>query len=179
MYPKHEVGEILFAEFISVTGGVLAGLGLTFFMDKILAEPGLFILLPGLLAMRGDVSGTMAARMTAALHLHLINPAITHSKIIRDNTIASFFLAVFDGLALGIVAYLATLLIFKTAHLHIVFISLTSAILSTIFMLPLTTSAVFWLFRRGFDPNDIMGPYVTTIGDIIMIASLYVAVTLL
>ena len=39
--------------------------------------------------------------------------------------------------------------------------------------------AVFWLFRHGLDPDDIMGPYITTIGDIIMVGSLYLAVTVL
>lgn len=178
MRQNHEVGEILFAEFVSVTGGVLAGLGLTLFIDKIIAQPGLFILLPGLLAMRGDVSGTMAARLTVALQLHKLNPKVKHSKIIRDNSIASFSLAMLDGAALGIVAFIATKLIFGVTNPAIIPIAIISAFISTIFMLPLTTTAVFWLHKHGFDPNDVMGPYVTTIGDIIMIASLYLAVIL-
>lgn len=179
MYPKHEVEEILFAEFISVTGGVLAGLGLTFFIDKIIAQPGLFILLPGLLAMRGDISGTMAARLGSALHRHKLNPKFTHGKIIRDNSIASLLLSLFDGIVLGVVAFIATKLIFGISNPAIITISVISAVISAIFMIPLTTSAVFWLFKRGIDPDDVMGPYVTTIGDIIMIASLYLAVSVI
>ncbi len=178
MLPKYEIEEILFAEFISVTGGVLAGLGLTLFIDKILAQPGLFILLPGLLAMRGDISATMAARLTAALHLHRLKPTTTHSKLIRDNTIAAFALALLDGAALGVVAFIATQLVFNTYNPTIIAIALIAALASTVFMLPLTTVAVFWLFKHGFEPDDIMGPYVTTIGDIIMIASIYLAVIL-
>jgi mgtE-like transporter len=178
MRPKHEIEEILFAEFISVTGGVLAGLGLTLFIDKLLAQPGLFILLPGLLAMRGDVSGTMAARLSMALHLHHLNPETPHSKLIRDNTIASFVLALVSGLVLGIVAFVAALLIFNVSNPSIILIAVLSAFFSTLLMLPLTTAAVVWLFMHGFEPDDVMGPYVTTIGDIIMIASLYLAVIL-
>ena len=179
MYPKYELEEIVFAEFVSVTGGVLAGFGLTLFLDKILAHPGLFILLPGLLAMRGNVSGTMAARLSAALQLHRLSPRIKHSRTIRDNILASLILALVGGFVLGFVAFLATLLFFHTASPSIILISVLATIISSIFMLPLTTGAVFWLFRHGLDPDDIMGPYITTIGDIIMVGSLYLAVTVL
>ena len=179
MYPKHEIGEILFAEFISVTGGIIAGLGLSMFIDKIIVHPGAFILIPGLLEMRGNISGTMAARLSSALHTHRLNPEITHSKIIRDNSIASFTLALIVGFILGIVAFIATNLVFGIAHYQLIAISVIAAFLSTLFMLPLTTLAVFWLFKHGFDPDDIMGPYVTTIGDIIMIVALYVAVSII
>jgi len=93
--------------------------------------------------------------------------------------LASLILALVGGFVLGFVAFLATLLFFHTASPSIILISVLATIISSIFMLPLTTGAVFWLFRHGLDPDDIMGPYITTIGDIIMVGSLYLAVTVL
>lgn len=179
MQPKHELEEILFGGFISVTGGIIAGFGLTLFLDKILEHPGLFILLPGLLAMRGDISGTMGARLSAALQLHRLSAKVKHSKVIRDNTIASFVLALVGSLCLGLVAFFATWLFFGVVSPSIIFIAVIATIISSVFMLPLTTGAVFWLFRHGFDPDDILGPYITTIGDIIMVSSLFLAVVVI
>ena len=50
--------EIVSAEFISITGGLMAGLILSFMLDKIYLVPGLFILIPGFLEMRGSLSGS-------------------------------------------------------------------------------------------------------------------------
>jgi cation transporter-like permease len=43
-------------------------------------------------------------------------------------------------------------------------------------MIPLTTRTVVWLWRHGHHPENIMGPYITTIGDIISVVSLILAV---
>ena len=48
--------EIFTAEFISVTGGLIAGSLLVFQVDKLLLLPGLFILIPGFLEMRGSIT---------------------------------------------------------------------------------------------------------------------------
>jgi cation transporter-like permease len=45
--------------------------------------------------------------------------------------------------------------------------------------IPLTIYTTIWLFKHKFDPEDIMGPYVTTLGDIISILSIVLVVTLL
>ena len=61
--------EMFASEFVSVTGGVAAGTLLAFYTDKLQLIPGLFILMPGFLAMRGSIAASLAARISAALHL--------------------------------------------------------------------------------------------------------------
>ncbi len=178
MYPKHEVEEIVFAEFVAVTGAVIAGVGLSLFIHKILAQPGLFILLPGLLAMRGNISGTAAARLSEALHLHRLSHWSKHSRIINDNVLASFFLTLISSVVLGIVAFFSAKLFFGIYNPSIILIALLAGIISSIILLPLITGAVFWLFKHNLDPDDIMGPYVTMLGDIVMVGSLFIAVVI-
>jgi len=169
-----EFEEILFIEFISVTGGVLAGALLVQFLDKIALIPGILILLPGFLAMRGNISGASAARVSVALHLGLLQ----HHKqraFFHSNNWATFTLGVLASLFLGLVAYGATLFFFQQHTPSIILVALIAGVLSNFLMIPLTTRVAVWLFQKGHDPDNIMGPYITTVGDIISVLSLIIA----
>lgn len=170
-----EFEEILFIEFISVTGGVLAGALLAHFLDKIALIPGLLILLPGFLAMRGNIAGSLAARLGAALHLGLLQHRKRH-WFMHVNNLAAFTLGVIASLFLGVVAYAGTALFFKVSAPQIILVALIAGVIANIVMIPLTTRAAVWLFRQGHDPDNIMGPYITTVGDIVSVLALVVAI---
>lgn len=174
-----DMSEILGAEFVSMTGGILGGLILTNLIDKIYLIPGLLILIPGFLETHGNILGSLSARISAALHLKKIKAKDEHSAFIRANTYASIIEAIALGLILGLVAYLITYFLFNISNTNLIFISLLAIIISIIIEIPITTATSFWLFKHGYDPDDIMGPYVTTLGDIISIVCLLIAVSVL
>lgn len=171
--------ETFFTQLISVTGGLLAGSILAFALDKIYLIPGIFILLPGLLDMRGDISGSLSARLGAGLHLGVIKPRMHKSRILKGNIVASFLLAITISILLGVVAYLVTNIVFGINYPKIMLISILTSLLASLIEVPLTILTTFWLFRHGFDPNNIMGPYVSTTGDVITVLSLLLVVVII
>ena len=172
-----EFREIFTAEILSVTGGLLAGTILAIKIDEILLIPGLLILLPGFLEMRGNISGALAARIGTALDLKQISSKGDSSDFVRQNILATFIEAIIVSLSLAAVAYAVTYFIFGTATLKIFLIAIIAALLANVIEGILTTKATFWLYRRGHDPNNVMGPYVTTTGDIVSILSLLFAIS--
>ncbi len=168
--------EILSSQFVAVTGGLLAGSMLAFFTNKLLLIPGLLVLIPGFLEMRGNISGSLSARLSSALHLGTLSPKSRNNKFLRSNILASWILVVLVSVILGIVAYLAILIFFKISEPRIIYVSFVAAIISNIIILPLTTNTTIWLFKKGYDPDDIMGPYNTSIGDITSVLSILVAI---
>ncbi|MBI2076544.1 MAG: magnesium transporter [Candidatus Aenigmarchaeota archaeon] len=174
-----DIKEILPVEIISITGGLLAGTMLTFAAGEIYLIPGFLILLPGFLEMRGNISGSLSARLSAGLFLGAVKPKFAGGKILKGNIVASFALVVFLSLFLGMIAYAASSYFFGVAEIKIILIALIAGILSNVVEIPLTIMATFWLFRHGYDPNNIMGPYVTTTGDIISILSLLIAIVII
>lgn len=168
-----EFEEILVSEFISVTGGVLAGALIATYLDKIALVPGLLILLPGFLAMRGNISGSLAARLGAALHLGLLKK---HPGLLHRNAWAAFTLSIVVSAILGLVAYAGTWLFFHIHHPQIILVAVIASIISNIILIPLTTKTTIWLFNHGHDPDNIMGPYITTVGDIVSVVSLIIAI---
>lgn len=174
-----EFGEITLAEIISVTGGVFAGLLLALAIGRIELVPGLFILLPGFLEMRGNISGSLSARLSAALFLKYTKPRMRNNFVLRENVISSIVLALFTSFVLGIIAFLISFYVFGISSPVIIYIAVFAGIISNVIEIPLTVFFTFWLFRHGHDPNNIMGPYVTTIGDIVSIASILLALIVL
>ena len=108
--------EIISSEFISITGGLVAGISLAFYTDKILLIPGLLILIPGFMEMRGNISGSLASRISSLLHIGYLKPELKKTKTLMGNIISSYLLAVTVGLVLGIVAYIATMIFFKILY---------------------------------------------------------------
>ncbi len=172
---KKEYEEIFVAEIISISGGLLAGTLLAFHINQILLIPGLLILLPGFLELRGNVSGALAARLGTALDLKKMKPTL-NNKIVNQNIIASFIEVLVVALALATVAYVVTYFFFGAATPKIFLIAIVAALISNLIEVVATTFAVFAIYRAGHDPNNIMGPYVTTTGDIISVLSLLFAI---
>src|SRR3989344_2430901 len=147
--------EISVSELISVTGGIIAGIFLLGLIDKLSLIPGLLILLPGFLEMHGNISGSLAGRLSSALYTKKIKPKFTKSKFLTDNIFSNI------------------------NDIRVLYIALFAAVLTIILEIPITIISTFWLFRHKYDLDDIMGPYVTTLGDIISILSLFLAAAIL
>ena len=171
--------EILSAEIISVVGGLLAGTLLAFYTNRIELIPGLFILLPGFLEMMGNINGSLSARLSSGLIIGAVKPDFRSRRILRGNILASVLLSIFLSFILGSVAFIAIYAFFGILAYKIILIALAAGVLANMIQIPLTIGAVFWLFRHDHDPNNIMGPYITTTGDIISVASLIIAIVVI
>ena len=171
--------EILSVEIISVLGGLFAGLLLAVYTDKLFIIPAFLLALPGFLEMRGNISGSFSSRLSSGLFLHLINPKKYTTKIVKSTVLASFLLAVAVSLSLGVVAFLVTYFVFNIVFFPIIYVLLIAGIISNAIEIPLTLFTTFYLYRKGHDPNNIMGPFVTTTGDIISVVSLLISLAII
>lgn len=167
-----EFEEIYFSEFLAITGGVIGGTLLVGLSDSFSLIAGLFILFPGLLEMHGNIYGSLSARISNLLLLGKIKDKKEIRYFIKQNILATFFLLFFVSFVLGLVSYLFVYFILGINNPILILISLFSSILSSFIEIPLTIYTTFWTFKHKLDPEDIMGPYVTTLGDIISILSL-------
>lgn len=173
---SHDFKEILGAEIISTTGGLFAGLLLASFVGKLSLIPGLLIFLPGFLEMKGNISGSLSSRLSSGMFLGVLKPKFHRSRVLKGNVIASFLLVIILSLILGSIAYFVSSLVLGINAPQIILVSLIAGIISNLIEIPLTIATTFWLFKKGHDPNNIMGPYVTTLGDIVSIIALLIGI---
>lgn len=173
-----EFKEIISAELISIVGGLLVGIALAIYTDKLLLIPGMLILLPGFLEMRGNISGSLASRISSGLFLGVMKSKKARSRIVQGNLIASFLLALLVTFSLGMFAFLLTRVLFGVAEPILIVIPILAGIIANLIQIPLTLALTFYLFRKGHDPNNIMGPFLTSSGDVISILALLATVML-
>jgi len=171
--------EIFSSQIVSIVGGLIAGTILAVYTDKLLLIPGMLIILPGFLEMRGNISGSFASRLSSGLFLGVIKPDKVNTRTIKGNLLASFFLAIFVSLVLGLVAFSFNYLILKTLTLKIILLPLVAGVIANAIEIPLTLFATIYLFKKGHDPNNIMGPFITSTGDITSVLSLLIALVLI
>ncbi|MBI2143653.1 magnesium transporter [Candidatus Woesearchaeota archaeon] len=171
--------EILSSEMVARLGGILAGALLVIYTDKLLLIPGMFVLLPGFLEMRGNISGSFASRLSSGLFLGVIKPNKANTKTVRGNVLASFFLAITVSLALGLTVFFFNYLLLKEFRPEIILLPLIAGTIANAVEIILTLFATFYIFRKGHDPNNIMGPFITTTGDITSILALLIALAIL
>jgi len=170
--------ESISIEVVSMTGAIAAGFVLASSLNLLELVPSLFILIPGFLEIQGSISSSVASRLTAGLFLGAVKPNFKAQRIIVGNIVAGIVLSLMVSLFLGLMAYLFEFLFFNTRGFTIIFISLLASAIASPIMILVTVVSSIWFFRKGFDPNNIMGPYITTLGDIVGVMSLIFAVVL-
>ncbi len=165
----------------SSAAGLLAGVVLGGMRSELRALPGLLVLVPALLATRGNVYGVLGARLATALHQGLVEPAAPASAAAVRAAVAAALAAgllASSAAALLAAAALAVLAREAASPAALLAVAAVSAVLSGVVLATVVTGAVVVGYRRGVNPDTIVGPVVTTTGDVVGIAALLVAVRL-
>lgn len=171
--------EMLSSQFVSLVAGLAVGIALLAFDDELLLVPGMLILFPGFLEMRGNISGSFASRLSSGLFLGEINPRKIQSRVIKGNLAASFLLAFVVSLSLGALAFAFNYLLLGVVSYKILLLPVLAGFIANAVEIALTLFVTLWLFRKGHDPNNVMGPFVASTGDVTSVASLLVAMAVL
>ena len=163
----------------SAVGGLFAGVVLGGMRAEFQAVPGLLVLVPALLATRGNVYGSLGARVATALHQGFVEPSLTE----RDDRLeAAVAAAIGNGLVAS--AFAAVLAFIALRALGgapaplwmLVSVALLAGILSGIVLSLVVLTVVFTGYRHGYNPDTLVGPVVTTAGDVFGVAFLLLAV---
>jgi mgtE-like transporter len=162
----------------SLLGGLLAGVVLGGMRGDFARVDGLLVIVPALLATRGNVYGSLGARLATGLHGGLVEPGVTGDErlyravaaALANGLLASGFAAVAAALILaGMGRAVAPLPVLLT-------IALLAGLLSGLVLSLAVVVVVFAGYRRGYNPDTLVGPIVTTAGDVFGVAFLLLAV---
>jgi len=165
----------------SLVGGLLAGVVLGGMRAEFRAVPGLLVLVPALLATRGNVYGSLGARIATALHQGLVEPRLRTDDDRLQRAVAA---AIASGLLASTFAALVAYLVLAglgqsvASPAVLVAIALVAGLLSGGALSATVVLVVFAGYRRGYNPDTLVGPIVTTAGDVFGVAFLLLAVRL-
>ncbi len=171
--------EALPALSVSLVAGLLSGVVLGGMQDELRVVSGLLMLVPAFLATRGNVFGSFGARLATALHQGLIEPRVRGGD---ERLRAAVTAALVNALLVSVFAAVATYFVLTllglphASLLTLVSIATIAGALSGAVLATAVVVVVFAGYRRGYNPDTIVGPVVTTTGDVFGLLFLLLAV---
>src|SRR5205814_6153800 len=98
------VGQGLAALLVSSAGDLLAGLALGAITHTLAALPGLLVLVPAAIGMRGNIFGALGSRLGTAIHTGTFRLSRRRDTVVGQNILASLTLTLSISLALAVLA---------------------------------------------------------------------------
>ena len=178
---KSIIKESLIALLICAIGDLCAGVILgkmTFFLETF---PGLLVIIPGAIGMRGNIFGSFASRLSTNLHIGIISPKFEFSEQVNYNIFSSFVLTLVLSLFLAIIAKVLCLLLRQPSMdlIDFILISVIAGVISNLIMLPITMLVSFKSFEHGWDPDNITSPIIAAFGDLFTLPAIIASVFIL
>jgi mgtE-like transporter len=153
---------------VSLVGGLFAGLVLEGLVESVERFPGLLVMVPVFLATRGNVYGALGGRIASGLHQGLIEPRFEWDDRLANAVIASLVNGIGISVVIGVITWLALLVLgWESALLvELVAIMFIAGVLTSVVLIVGLLALIFVGFNYGYDPDNLVGPIVTTLGDI-------------
>lgn len=171
------IKEALPFELLAVIGGIASGIILSY-MENIFSEiPGLLVLVPGIMSLRGNISSSLGSRLSSLIHLGLITEIDWKNNEIIENIFGSMILTIIISLFLGFFNNIC-LLIFNLNNigcLYLILISVFSGFCSGIILSILSIFLAVGSFKIGLDPDNILSSAIATIGDLLSIIMIFIS----
>jgi mgtE-like transporter len=172
------VGAGFVALLLSSGGDLVAGLTLGAISDTLEALPGLLVLIPAAIGMRGNIFGALGSRFSTAIHTGTFRVSRRLDTLVGQNVAASLALSLSISLVLAVLAK-AVSVGFGVANsisiVDFVVISVVGGVLSSIVVLLVVVVVTAVSVRLDLDLDNVHTPIVTAAGDMVTLPGLFLA----
>ncbi|MHA1229609.1 MAG: magnesium transporter [Candidatus Helarchaeota archaeon] len=173
-YIRSSIVVLVLATIIEIIVGSL--LGEIFYHSYF---PGILILIPPMMELRGNISSAFAAKLSTALHLGIVKPQLRHNtKKYKDDFYATIIIIIIMPIILGSFVWIFCI-IFNIPNIGLIFfilIALLTSILAGSVMTIITILISILTFKYGLNPDAIVVPILGFLGDILTIVILYIVI---
>jgi mgtE-like transporter len=171
----------LVALVIGVVAASAGGLVLASAEGMLTDLPGLLLLVPGAIALRGNVFGAVGSRLGTAVHTGTSRLSARADGVVGQNMLGAAALSLVLSAALGVLAR-GTAVVFGIAPTmtlaDFVVVSTLGGLLASVAVGVVTVGLAAGSVRFGWDLDNVMAPLVSTLGDLATVPALVVAAML-
>ncbi len=163
---------------LSTAAGLLAGLILGSMTGTLEELPGLLILVPAAVGMRGNVFGALGSRLGTSIHTGTFRVSRRSDTLVGQNVVAALVLSVSLSLVLAFIAKAVAEAFGVTDAISVgdfIVISVIGGLLPSVILVGVTVGVAEMSVRREWDPDNVEAPIVTAAGDVLTLPSLLLA----
>lgn len=171
-------GQSLVALSLNSATSLVAGAVLGSITGTFERYPGLLVLVPAAIGLRGNVFSALGSRLSSAIHTGLFRPSLRPGTVTGDNLLAAMLLTTGLSLALAVIAKGVAVLVgvADTVPLvQLVTISVVGGLLASLVVLVATMALASGSVRYGWDLDNLIAPVVSTLGDVLTLPALFLA----
>ena len=169
----------LVALVLSTFAGFVAGLTLSHISGTLTLLPGLLVLIPAAVGMRGTIFGAIGARLGTSTHAGLFEATLRRQSVLGRNIEVGILTTLSSSLYLAALARLMMAALSPTrpsiSFWDLVTISVVGGALGSIIILAVTIGLSLLSYRRGWDLDAVSTPMVTALGDMATLPTLFLA----
>jgi mgtE-like transporter len=172
------VGAGFVALVVSAFASLTAGLTLGAITGTLEELPGLLVLVPAAIGMRGNVFGALGSRLGTSIHAGTFRVSRRLDTLVGQNVAAALALSLATSLVLAVLAKVVSVGFGVTGTISIadfLVISVVGGMLSSVVALFVVVGVTAACVRWGFDLDNVHTPIVTTVGDMVTLPSLFLA----
>ena len=160
-----------------VAGGLLAAMTGT--LER---YPGLLVLVPAAIGMRGNIFGALGSRLATSIHAGTFRISRRPETLVMQNVIAAGVLSLVTAVALAVLTKTLSPIFGLDSVIAIsdlLVLSAVGALLSFLVLTAVTLAMAARSAQRGWDLDDVNAPLVSAVGDVVTLPALLVASLLL
>lgn len=180
--PGTDLRQSLVALLLNSTTSFVAGATLASITGTLRALPGLLVLAPAAIGLRGNVFSALGNRLSTAVHLGTFSFSLRRDSVFAQNVAASMALTLQLSLlmALGAGALVLGLDISDSPAViwKLALVSILGGALASLVVLGVTVGLTLAAVRYGWDLDNLVAPTVSTLGDVLTIPALWLAAQL-
>ena len=170
------------ALFISSGGDLVTGVTFASISNTLNLLPGLVVLVPAAIGMRGNVFGALGSRLGTQIHAGTFRLSRRRDTEVGQNMAASLVSTLSISALLAVLAKLTVEMLVGGKSISVadfMVVSVVGAIISSIVVLVLTVAVAAFCANRSLDLDNVAAPIVTAAGDMVTLPSLFLATYLL
>ncbi len=167
---------------ISSGGDLVTGVTFATISNTLNLLPGLVVLVPAAIGMRGNVFGALGSRLGTMIHAGTFRVSRRLDTQVGQNVSGAILSSLATAALLAVLAKLMSEMLVGGTSISIVdfmVVSVVGAILSSAVVLVLTVAVAAFCANRDLDLDNVAAPIVTAAGDMVTLPSLFLATYLL
>jgi mgtE-like transporter len=176
------VRQTLVAQSFNSSTSFVAGAFLGSITDTLAKYPGLLVLVPAAIGLRGNIFGAFGNRISTTIHAGTFRLSARRDTVLGQNILAAMVLTMSASFALALAAKglaVATGQRDSIPAFDLTTISIVGGVLGSIVVLGLTLGVTAGAVRYGWDLDNVSAPLVGVLGDVLTLPALYLATFLI
>ncbi len=144
--------------------------------------PGLLVLVPAAIGLRGNIFGSFGNRLSTSIHAGTFRWSLRRETVLGQNVLASMLLTMAISLALAVVAKAIAVglgIVDSIDLLSMSTVSIVGGVLGSLVVLAAALGLTGGAVRYGWDLDNVTAPLVSTLGDVLTLPALYLGTLLL